>query len=76
MEPEYIIIYNGNTLRNTTATKTREKANPKINTYYKIYEKLYIYIYLLLVRIMEICEKAKYDLIKWTMLTKIAFLND
>lgn len=37
---------------------------------------IYIYIYLLLVRIMEICEKAKYDLIKWTMLTKIAFLND
>lgn len=35
--------------------------------------KNYIYIYLLLIR-MKICERAKYDLIKWTMLTKMAFL--
>lgn len=87
MKPEYIIIYDGNTLgskptlqqesRNTTATKKNtSKYEPKINTYYMIYEKLYIYIYLLLVRIMKICEKAKYDLIKWTMLTKSVFLMD
>lgn len=52
-KPEYIIIYDGNTLgskltlqqesKNTTATKTQENTNPKLIL--TIYEKLYIYIY-------------------------------